>query len=168
VHSTRAAQLAIYPVYLSGLQMMADVPEHYEGQPELEFLERVPTTWDDTKAINGEIGDDVTVARRSGRDWFVGSMTGTRAQALPIPLGFLERRTPYVANIYGDAPDTDLETNPNEVEITRLVVDSRDALVARMAAGGGQAVHLTPASADDLRTLPRCGAGTPLCQPAAG
>ena len=168
VHSTRAAQLATYPVYLSGLQMLADIPEHYEGQPEFEFLERVPTTWDDTKAINGEIGDDVTVARRSGRDWFVGSMTGARAQALPIPLGFLGARTPYVANIYGDAPDTDLETNPNEVEITRLVVDRRDALVARMAAGGGQAVHLTPASAEDLRTLPRCGAGTPLCQRAAG
>ena len=158
----------MYPVYLSGLQMMADVPEHYEGQPELEFLERVPTTWDDTKVLNGEIGDDITVARRSGRDWFVGSMTDEQARALPIPLGFLESGRPYVANIYGDTPTTDLETNPNEVEITRLLVDRRDALVARLAAGGGQAVQLTPASAHDLRTLPRCGAATPLCEPAAG
>jgi hypothetical protein len=69
VHTTRAKQLAMYPIYLSGLQMMADVPGNYEGQPELEFLERVPTTWDDTKVLNGQIGDYITVARRSGRDW---------------------------------------------------------------------------------------------------
>jgi alpha-glucosidase len=145
VHSTRAAQLAMYPVYLSGLQMLADVPEHYEGQPELEFLERVPTTWDDTKAIDGAIGDFVTVARRSGRDWFVGSIGDEQPRSLEVPLGFLDRRTRYVATIYGDAPDTDLETNPNEVEIRRVVVDSRDALTAELAGGGGQAVHLTPA-----------------------
>jgi alpha-glucosidase len=165
VHTTRAKQLAMYPVFLSGLQMAADVPENYEGQAGLEFLERVPTTWDDTKALNGQIGDYVTVARRSGRDWFVGSMTGDQAQTLPVPLRFLDRHTSYVANIYGDAPTTDLETNPNEVQITRLIVDSRDSLVALMVAGGGQAVHLTPATASDMATLPRCGPGTPLCQP---
>ena len=80
MHSTRAAQLAIYPVYLSGLQMMADIPENYEGQPELEFLERVPTTWDDTKVLNGAIGDYVTVARKSRQDWFVGSITDEQAR----------------------------------------------------------------------------------------
>jgi hypothetical protein len=135
VHTTRAKQLAMYPVFLSGLQMAADVPENYEGQAGLEFLERVPTTWDDTKAVNGRIGDYVTVARRSGRDWFVGSMTGDQAHALPVPLRFLDRHTSYVANIYGDAPTTDLETNPNQVQITRVIVNSRDSLVALMAAG---------------------------------
>jgi alpha-glucosidase len=145
VHTTRAKQLAMYPVFLSGLQMMADVPENYEGQQELAFLERVPTTWDDTKVLNGRIGDYVTVARRSARDWFVGSMTGTQAQTLSIPLRFLEPHIAYVATIYGDAPTTDLETNPNQVQITRRIVDSRDTLVATMVAGGGQAVQLTPA-----------------------
>jgi alpha-glucosidase len=163
VHSTRAAQLAIYPVYLSGLQMLADIPEHYEDQPELEFLERVPTTWDDTKVLNGEIGDHITVARRSGRDWFMGSMTDEQEETLAIPLRFLDRRKLFVANIYGDAPTTNLETNPNEVQITRLIVDSRDSLIAPMAGGGGQAVHLTPATSRDTRTLPRCGPATPLC-----
>jgi glycosyl hydrolase family 97 len=143
VHSTRAAQLALYPVYLSGLQMMADIPEHYEGQPELAFLEQVPTTWDDTKVLNGRIGDYITVARRSGRDWFVGSLSDER-RTLSIPLRFLDRHKRFVATIYGDAPTTDLETNPNEVQITRAVVDSRDSLTAAIAAGGGQAVHLTP------------------------
>ena len=86
VHSTRAAQLAIYPVYLSGLQMMADVPENYEGQSGLEFLERVPTTWDDTVALNGRVGDYVTVARRSGRDWFIGSINDEQPKTLSVPL----------------------------------------------------------------------------------
>ena len=149
----------MYPVFLSGLQMLADIPEHYEGEPGLEFLENVPTTWDDTQAINGAIGDEITVARRSGRDWFVGSLSDEQARTLSIPLRFLDRGTPYVANTYGDAPTTDLETNPNEVEITRAIVDSRDTLAARMAGGGGQAVHLTPASWHDLRTLPRLAGG---------
>jgi hypothetical protein len=165
VHSTRAAQLAIYPVFLSGLQMLADTPEHYEGQPELEFLERVPTTWDDTKVLNGRINDFITVARRSGQDWFIGSLTDEQDETLSIPLRFLPPRTAYVANIYGDAPTTDLETNPNQVQITRLIVTSRGSLIALMAAGGGQAVHLRPATARDVGTLPRCGPSTPLCEP---
>ena len=162
VHSTRAAQMAIYPVYLSGLQMMADVPEHYEGEPELEFLEQVPTTWDDTKAINGRIGDHVSVARRSGQDWFVGSLTDEQDRTLSIPLRFLDSRTSYVASVYGDGPTTDLETNPDEVRITRVIVSSRDRLIARMTGGSGQAVHLEPARGSEVRTLPRCG--PPLCQ----
>ncbi|HWM08905.1 MAG TPA: glycoside hydrolase family 97 protein [Solirubrobacteraceae bacterium] len=164
VHSTRAAQMAIYPVYLSGLQMMADIPEHYEGEPELEFLERVPTTWDDTKVLNGRIGDHVTVARRSGHDWFAGSLTDEQDRTLSVPLRFLDSRRLHVANVYGDAPTTDLETNPNEVEITRMIVSSRDRLIAPMTGGGGQAVHLTPATGSQVRTLPRCGASTPLCE----
>jgi hypothetical protein len=113
--------------------------------------------------LNGQIGDFVTVARRSAGDWFVGSMTGEQPQTLSIPLRFLAPRTLYVANVYGDAPTTDLETNPDQVQITRLLVERRDTLLAAMAGGGGQAVHLTPASAADISTLPRCGAATPLC-----
>jgi hypothetical protein len=157
VHSTRAAQLALYPVYLSGLQMMADIPEHYEGQPELEFLERVPTTWDDTKVLNGAVGDYVSVARKSRQDWFIGSLTDEQARSLSIPLRFLDRHRLYVANVYGDAPTTDYETNPNEVKITRVLVTARDVLTARMTGGSGQAVHLRPATWEDAHTLPRCG-----------
>jgi alpha-glucosidase len=164
VHSTRAAQMAIYPVYLSGLQMMADVPENYEGQPGLEFLERVPTTWDDTVALNGQVGDYVTVARRSGPDWFIGSINDEQPKSLSVPLrSLLAPGVRYVANIYGDARTTDYETNPNEIQITRIVVDRRDVLLAPMTTGGGQAVHLRPATPEDLETRPRCGQNTPLC-----
>ena len=68
---------------------------------------------------------------------------------------FLDSRSRYVANIYGDAPTTDLETNPDEVRITRLI--------APMTGGSGQAVHLEPASRSQVETLPRCGSSTPLC-----
>jgi alpha-glucosidase len=134
----------MYPVFLSGLQMMADVPEHYEGRPELEFLELVPTTWDDTHVLAGRIGDFVTVARRSGQDWFVGSMTDEHARTVSLPLRFLAPGRRYAATVYGDAPGTDLETNPDEVRITRLIVGRCDSLRAAMAAGGGQAVHIEP------------------------
>jgi hypothetical protein len=164
VHSTRAAQLAIYPVFLSGLQMMADVPENYEGQPGLEFLERVPTTWDDTVALNGRVGDYVTVARRSGRDWFIGSINDEQPKTLPVELrGLLVPGVRYVANVYGDGPATDYETNPSELQVTRILVERGDVLKAPMVAGGGQAIHLTPATREDLQTLPRCGEDTALC-----
>jgi hypothetical protein len=95
--------------------------------------------------------------------WFVGSMTDETPRTLSVPLRFLRPHTPYVASIYGDAPTTDLETNPNQVAITRLIVDRRDSLRAPMVGGGGQAVHLTPATAQDVATLPHCGRSTPLC-----
>lgn len=157
VHTTRAGQLAMYPVYLSGIQMLADTPEHYEGEPEFQFLEDVPTTWNDTKAINGKIGEYVTVARKSGRTWYVGSMTNESPRSLSVPLQFLDKDTSYAATIYGDAPETDLETNPNQVQVTRVLVKSTDTLVARMAAGGGQAIKVAPATAQDLRSLPKYG-----------
>jgi alpha-glucosidase len=144
--------------------MMADVPENYEGQPGLEFLERVPTTWDDTVALNGRVGDYVTVARRSGRDWFIGSLNDEQPKTLSVPLRrLLKPGRRYVANIYGDAPATDYDTNPNEIQIARIVVDRGDTLIARMTEGGGQAVQLRPATHRDLRTLPRCGRDTSLC-----
>ncbi|GAA2801677.1 glycoside hydrolase family 97 protein [Saccharopolyspora taberi] len=164
VHTTRAKQLAMYPVYLSGLQMLADLPEHYEGKPEFAFLEEVPTTWDDTKAINAKIGEYVTMARKSGAAWYVGSMTNEQARSLPVPLQFLDPGTTYTATVYGDAPGTDLENNPDQVEIKRVLVKSTDSLIARMAASGGQAVKLEPASKTDLETLPNCSQDTSVCQ----
>ena len=164
VHSTRAAQLALYPVYLSGLQMMADVPENYEGQPGLEFLEQVPTTWDDTKVLNGAIGDHVTVARKSRQDWFMGSLTDEQARdalgpaAVPRASAGSTSRTSTATR----RPPTSRPTRTRS-RSRGVIVDSRDSLVAAMTGGSGQAVHLTPASAHDARTLPRCGSGTPLC-----
>jgi alpha-glucosidase len=165
VHTTRAQQLAMYAVYLSGIQMLADTPEHYEGVPEFQFLKDVPTTWDDTKAVNGKIGEYVTVARKSGRAWYVGSMTDQAARSLCVPLCFLDQNTWYTATVYGDAPETDLETNPNQVQISRFLVKSTDTVVAHLAAGGGQAIKLEPANQEDQRTLPHLAEIRSLSRP---
>jgi alpha-glucosidase len=115
-------------------------------------------------ALNGRVGDYVTVARRSGRDWFVGSINGEQPRTLSVPLRRLLRTgARYVANIYGDAPTTDYDTNPSEIQTSRIIVDRRDTLIAPMTEGGGQAVHLRPATRGNLGTLQRCGQHTPLC-----
>ncbi len=77
VHTTAAKQLAYYVTYFSGMQMAADLPEHYVKSPGLRFIEDVPVTWDETRVLAAEVGDHLVVARRSGADWFVGAITGS-------------------------------------------------------------------------------------------
>lgn len=145
VHTTRAHQIALYPVLLSGVQMLADTPENYADAPEFEFLRQVPATWDDTRVLHAEIGDYITVARRSGTQWFVGSLTDEHARALDIPLDFLEPGE-YVVHLYTDAPDTDLDTNPNAMSVSRRTVDHTTVIRAEMTRGSGHAMHILPAS----------------------
>lgn len=144
VHTTRARQLALYPILLSGLQMVADLPENYANQPEFEFIEAVPATWDDTRVVNAAIGRYITVARRSGDEWFVGSGTDDQARTLEVPLSFLEAGR-YSATIFEDDPEADLDENPESVRIRRVRdLTSDDAIEAVMERGGGQAIHLFP------------------------
>src|SRR5437667_8451081 len=87
---TRCHQLAMYVVFESPLQMLSDSPANYMREPEaMEFLAPVPSTWDETKALDGKISEYVAVARRSGRDWYVGAMTDWTARDLEIDLAFL-------------------------------------------------------------------------------
>ncbi len=166
VHSTRAAQLALYPVYLSGMQMLADIPEHYEGQPEFEFLERVPTTWDDTKVLNGAIGDHVTVARKSRQDWFVGSLTDEQAAhaldpvAVPRPAQALRRQR--LRRRAHDGPRDQPERGADHA--ARSSTD-RDRLIARMTGGSGQAVHLASGDARTTRARSRAAISSASSEP---
>ena len=84
--------------------MVSDYPEAYKGQKEFAFIKAVPATWDETRVVNGKPGDYITVARRRGREWFVGSITGSHAATLDIPLEFLGSGD-YVAETMSDAPD---------------------------------------------------------------
>lgn len=154
VHTTRAHQIALYPVLLSGVQMLADVPEHYQGVPEFEFLKAVPATWDETRVVDGAVGDFISVARRSGEHWFVGSLTDEQARTVDVPLDFLGEGT-YVAQSYTDAPETDLENNPNAVAVGRELVDATTTVRARMTNGSGHAMHIVPATEGDLGEIPR-------------
>jgi alpha-glucosidase len=139
---TRASQLAMYVVYEVPLGMLADYPEAYEGAPEFEFIEKVPTVWDDTKVLNGEPAKYVTIARQHGDAWYIGSITNWDARDFEIPLGFLGEGK-YQAQIFADGADADKAAT--SVKISKTLVRRDDQLKVHLAPGGGCAVILTPA-----------------------
>lgn len=142
VMGTRCYQLAMLVVYESALQVLCDSPYNYRSSPAgLDFLKVVPTTWDDTKVINGKVGDYITVARRSGSDWYIGSMTDWTNRTLEIPLGFLDEGE-YKAEIWSDAYEAN--DYPDRLMKGNKTVTSEDVLNAVMAPGGGHVVVLRP------------------------
>lgn len=144
IHTTMAKQLALYVVLLSPLQMAADLPENYERHPAFEFIERVPCTWDETRVLDAAIGDYVVIARRRGRDWFVGAITDERARTLEVPLDFLEAGSKYSARVFRDAAGAHWETNPTAIDVVTFGVSGGEPVVVDLAAGGGQAMWLSP------------------------
>ena len=139
-----AKQLALYVVLFSPLQMAADLPENYEGRPEFRFIRDVPTTWDETRVLDAEIGDFVVIARRKGDAWYLGAITDENARELQVPLSFLEPGRKYEAQIYADGKDADFEKNPAAVEISARTAQNSDVLTVKLARSGGQAVSLKP------------------------
>ena len=148
VHSTLANQLALYVVIYSPLQMVADLPEHYrqngELHPAFRFIQDVPVDWDESRVLNAEIGDYVTIARKEKGtgNWFIGSVTDEEARELQVALDFLDHGTTYSATIYRDGENADWETNPLSYEIEKMEVDSSSTLGLRLAAGGGTAISI--------------------------
>jgi alpha-glucosidase len=111
-------------------------------EPELEFFDQVPTVWDDTKVIHGEIGEYAVLARRSGQSWFIGCMNADEPHTLEVPLDFLDKDHQYVAHIYSDDPAVPTRTH---VKISRYIVDSSSILSADLPPRGGQAIRIRPA-----------------------
>lgn len=143
---TRAHELSKYVVLESPLVMVSDYPEAYEGQPGFDFIEKVPTVWDDTKVLNGEPAQYITIARQKGEAWYLGAMTNWNARDLEIPLDFLggSRTTQqeYDAQIFADGADADKVATSLSVSTKR--VKAGDKLSIHLAPGGGLAVILTP------------------------
>jgi hypothetical protein len=147
VHSTLAKQLALYITIYSPLQMVADLPENYEAHPDaFRFIREVPVDWDDTRIIEAEPGDYITIARKEkGKDnWFLGAITDEKARKAIVPLQFLDKGRKYRAVIYADAPGADWKTNPEAYRIHEMVVDGTSTLTLQLAAGGGAAVSFYP------------------------
>jgi alpha-glucosidase len=140
IYGTRCHSMAMYVVYESYLQLLCDYPEAYEGKPGFDFVREVPTTWDDMKVVNAAVGDYVTVARRSGDDWYIGTMTDWTPRDLDIPLDFLPAGT-FEARVWEDAPDSG--ENPDHLTTRTIPVTNRDTLQARLAPGGGQVVRIS-------------------------
>lgn len=143
VMGTRCFQLAMLVVYESALQVLCDSPYCYHSSPAgVDFLKAVPTTWDDTRVITGEVGDFIAVARRHDDVWFVGAMTDWQPRSLELPLGFLGDGR-FRAEIWQDAYESD--DYPDRLMKAVMPVTAKDTLRAKMASGGGYVAVLRPA-----------------------
>ena len=138
---TRAHELALYVVLESPLMMVSDYPEHYAGQHDFEFIKQVPTTWDEVRVLDGRPREFITLARRSGKDWFIGSITNWDERTVKVPLRFLGEGK-YVAEIYADAPDA--ATEATHTTFTKRPVDRDTVLDVHMVSGGGNAIWIHP------------------------
>ncbi|HEY4156359.1 MAG TPA: glycoside hydrolase family 97 protein [Puia sp.] len=141
VLATRCHMLAMYVVLENHLSMVCDEPEAYEGQDGFDFLRKVPTVWDQTVVPGAETGEWVTLARRKGTDWWLGTINNSKPRTVSIPLSFLPAGN-YHADIYSDAPD--VAENPNHLVKETREVSSSGSLTINLPAGGGQVVILRP------------------------
>lgn len=145
VHTTLVGQLALYLVMYSPLQMAADLPEHYAKYMDaFQFIKDVAVDWDDSKYIEAEPGDYITVARKAkGTDnWFIGGKCDENGHKAVVKLDFLDEGKKYECTIYADAKDADYEKNPKAYKITKKTVKKGDTLKLTEAPGGGFAVSL--------------------------
>jgi alpha-glucosidase len=139
---TRAHQLAMYVVYESPLQMLCDSPSSYSKEPEImEFLGPVPTVWDETRVLAAQIGDYVAIARRNGRDWWLGAMTDWTGRELTLDLSFLPEAGGLL-DAYQDGVNADRWGS--DYKRVKMPVDRTTKLQIRLAEGGGWAARITP------------------------
>ena len=139
---TRCHQLAMYVVYESPLQMLADSPSNYLREPEaMEFLGPVPTEWDETKVLDARIADYVVVARRNGRDWYVGAMTDWTPRELEIDLSFLPEGS-FSMQAYEDGVNADRYAS--DYKMVKSQVNKTTKFKIKLAPGGGWAAMIRP------------------------
>lgn len=145
VNSTLANQLALYVTMYSPLQMAADLPENYDRFPDaFQFIKDVAVDWSDSKYLEAEPGEYITVARKAkgNNNWFVGNVNGTSPRTAKISLGFLDKGATYEATIYADAKDAHYKTNPQAYTIRKMMVNSNTQLDLFSAPGGGYAISI--------------------------
>ncbi|MEN0081562.1 glycoside hydrolase family 97 protein [Flavobacterium lindanitolerans] len=147
VHTTLAKQLALYVTMYSPLQMACDLPENYERYADaFQFIKDVAADWDESKYLEAEPGDYLTVARKAkgSENWFVGAITDENPRNTTISLDFLTPGKKYKAIIYQDGKTAHWEKNPINYEIKTIEVTSKSKLKLNLAAGGGTAISIFP------------------------
>jgi hypothetical protein len=145
VNSTLANQLGLYVTMYSPLQMAADLPENYDRFPDaFQFIKDVAVDWDDSKYLEAEPGEYITVARKAkGTDkWFIGNVNGGNPRTSNLSLDFLDPKKSYVATIYSDGKDAHYKTNPQSYTIKKVKVTSKSKLSLVSASGGGYAISI--------------------------
>ena len=148
VHSTLVRQLALYVTMYSPLQMAADLPENYNRHLDaFKFIEDVAVDWDDTKIIEAEPGDYITIARKAKGtgNWFIGNTSDENGHEAKFKLGFLDPNKKYNATIYADAKDAHYESNPQAYTIKKMIVTNKTELSLHAAPGGGFAISILEA-----------------------
>lgn len=143
--TTHGHQLAMGVISFSPLQWLYwyDRPGQYKSvPPEMEFWVHMPTVWDETRVLDGQIGSYAALARRSGREWFLGIINAGQPRTLKLPLSFLERGQNYTAHVYADA---DKVATPTRVSVETQAVTSDTTLDVPLKAAGGEAVWIEPA-----------------------
>ena len=155
IKTTSAHQLALSVIYYSPLQFVLwyDKPSDYQGEPEVEFFDHLPTVWDTTRVVLGDIGKYIATARRSGETWFVGAITNNDGRTVDIPLAFLDREKNYVASLYAGGGER-IRTRTH-VAIDRYIVESTSVINADLRPSGGMAMEIRPAKDSDLHTYSR-------------
>jgi len=147
VQSTLMHQLALYVVFYSPIQMAADLPGNYATHRDaFQFILDVPTDWEESIAVAGEVADFVVFARkeRGGEDWYLGAITDEEARTLKVPLDFLDEGQEYAATIYGDGDNAHWKDDPYDYVVERRVLGRNDTLQLNLAAGGGTAIRFSP------------------------
>ena len=147
LHSTLAKQLALYVTLYSPIQMAADLPENYLAKPDaFQFIKDVAVDWDDTKILEAEPGEYITIARKEkgNNNWFLGAITNANGRSADISLQFLQPGKKYIATIYADAADADYQKKPEAYQITKKTVTADMTIHLVLANGGGAAVSFIP------------------------
>jgi alpha-glucosidase len=140
---TRCHQLAMYVVYESPLQMLADAPSNYAREPDaMAWLSAVPTVWDETRVLDARLADYVVVARRSGAEWYIGAMTDWTAREVEIDLSFLPAGT-FTMESWEDGVNANRRGEDSRRRSRPVTSGSKIGI--RMAEGGGWAARITSA-----------------------
>jgi glucan 1,4-alpha-glucosidase len=144
INTTLAQQLALYVVIYSPVQMACDLPKNYIGNPALQFIRDVGVDWEQTKVLNGEVGDFVTIARQEKEtgNWFVGSITDEEKRKITINFDFLDPAKEYEATIYRDGQDAHWHDNPTSYVIEKTVITKDTIKSFILVEGGGLAISL--------------------------
>jgi alpha-glucosidase len=145
IETTLAKQLAFYIVIYSPIQMAADLPENYEANLKaFQFIRDLKVDWQDTKFMDGKIGEYVAIARkdRASNDWFIGAINNENPRDIALSLDFLDDGKKYIAEIYRDGPNADWRTNPYDIIIEKKVVKRGDILNYRLGVSGGAAIRI--------------------------
>jgi alpha-glucosidase len=143
IKTTHAHQLALVAIYYSPLMTLFwyDKPAAYQQEPEVEFFEKIPASWDETRVLDGQPGEFITLARRRGEDWFLGTITNDSARSTKIALSFRPRGKKYIATIYSDDATVPTATHVRRMQ---MKVNASTTLTVGLLPSGGEAIWLSP------------------------